>query len=95
MNLTQQQVEHIANLARLELTPEEKARYSQQLSSILEYFDQLQAIDTEDIPPMSSVQSQQHQLRSDESSPGLTIEEVLSNAPSAEERQFRVPPVFD
>ena len=53
MTLTLEQVEHIANLARLDLTPEEKERYCQQLSAILAYFEQLQRVDTTGIPPTS------------------------------------------
>ncbi len=55
MSLTLAEVEHIADLARLRLTEDEKARYRQQLSAILDYVAQLQALDTSGIPPTSSV----------------------------------------
>ena len=55
MTLTLEEVEHIADLARLNLSTEEKALFREQLSDILDYFAQLQALDTADIPPTSSV----------------------------------------
>ncbi len=95
MPLTLKEVEHIANLARLELTDEEKAHYREQLSAILDYFSQLRELDTADIPPTSSVLPQRSVLREDEPRPGLTLEELLRNAPDAEAGQFRVPPVLE
>ena len=95
MTLTLEEVEHIAELARLELSAEEKARYREQLSAILDYAARLQALDTSGIPPTSSVLPPRTVLRPDEPRPGLTLEELLSNAPEAEAGQFRVPPVLE
>ncbi len=95
MKLTLEQVEHIAELARLELTAEEKERYRQQLSAILEYAARLQSLDTSGIPPTSSVLPPRSVLREDEPRPGLPIEAVLRNAPQVEQDQFRVPPVLE
>lgn len=95
MTLTLLEVEHIAELARLRLTEEEKALYREQLSAILDYFAQLQELDTSDIPPTSSVLSPRSVLRPDEPKPGLSLEELLSNAPDREENQFRIPPVLE
>lgn len=95
MPLTLNEVEHIANLARLELTDEEKAHFREQLSAILDYFSQLSELDTADIPPTSSVLPPRSFLREDEPRPGLSLEELLSNAPDAEAGQFRVPPVLE
>lgn len=89
------EVEHIAQLARLELTAEEKARYSEQLSAILEHAARLQELDTSDIPPTSSVLPTRSVLRPDVARPGLTPDELLSNAPRAEQNQFRVPPILE
>ena len=55
MSLTLEEVEHIAGLARLELTDEEKARYREQLSAILDHVAKLQQLDTSDVPPTSGV----------------------------------------
>jgi len=95
MTLTLKEVEHIALLARLELTQEEKERYQQQLSDILDHVAQLQALDTSQIKTASVVQPPLARLREDEALHGLTTEQALQNAPSAEKDQFRVPPVLD
>jgi len=95
MALTLEQVEHIALLARLELSDEEKVRYTEQLSAILEYADRLQALDTEGIAPTASVLPARSVLRDDESQPGLDLDTLLSNAPQTEADQFKVPPVLE
>lgn len=95
MSLSLQEVEHIAELARLHLTDEEKQRYRQQLSAILDYFAQLQSLDTTGIPPTSSVLPPRTVLRPDEPRPGLSRDELLRNAPEVEDNQFRLPPVFE
>src|SRR5512143_2789401 len=95
MTLTLEEVEHIAGLARLKLTDEEKARYREQLSAILDYAARLQSLDTSGIPPTSSVLPARTVLRADEPLPCLSREELLSNAPETTENQFRVPPVLE
>ncbi|MCK4976404.1 MAG: Asp-tRNA(Asn)/Glu-tRNA(Gln) amidotransferase subunit GatC [Anaerolineales bacterium] len=95
MTLTREEVENIAELARLTLTDEEIARYSEQLSAILEYFANLQTLDTTDIPPTSSVLAARSVLRPDEPRPGLSKDDLLRNAPETEANQFRVPPVLE
>lgn len=95
MTLTLAEVEHIAELARLRLTEEEKERYREQLSAILDYAARVQALDTSGIPPTSSVLPPRTVLRADEPRPGLNLEDLLRNAPDAEEAQFRVPPVLE
>ena len=95
MPLTLKEVEHIANLARLDLTDDEKALYREQLSAILDYFTQLRELDTGGIPPTSSVLPLRNILRDDEPRPGLSLEDLLRNAPDAEAGQFRVPIVLE
>lgn len=95
MSLSREEVEHIAELARLELTPEQVILYQKQLSAILDYFAQLQRLDTTGIPPTSSVLPAHSVLRPDETRPGLSRQEVLDNAPQATDNQFRVPPILD
>lgn len=95
MTLSIAEVEHIANLARMDLTDDEKARFSQQLSAILDYILELQALDTRDIPPTSRVLPGRSVLRADEPRPGLDLKALLSNAPQVEDDQFRVPPVLE
>ena len=95
MTLTLAEVEHIANLARLELKEEEKERYREQLSAILDYAARLQELDLTGISPTSSVLPERTMLRPDEPRPGLSLEELFRNAPEVENGQFRVPPVLD
>jgi aspartyl-tRNA(Asn)/glutamyl-tRNA(Gln) amidotransferase subunit C len=95
MTLSLEEVEHIAELARLQLSPAEKERYREQLSAILDYAARLQDLDTSDIPPTSSVLPPRSVLRDDEPRPGLALEDLLRNAPQAQGRQFRVPAVLE
>jgi aspartyl-tRNA(Asn)/glutamyl-tRNA(Gln) amidotransferase subunit C len=93
MSLTKEEVDHIADLARLALTEEEKALYREQLSAILDYAARLQSVDTSHISPTSTVLATRSPLRPDVVTPGLSTEQALQNAPRAEQSQFRVPPV--
>jgi aspartyl-tRNA(Asn)/glutamyl-tRNA(Gln) amidotransferase subunit C len=95
MNLTLKEVEHIADLARLELTAEEKELFCGQLSDILDYAKRLQSVDTGNILPTSTVLLQRMELRPDETAPSLTTQAVLQNSPQVEADQFRIPPVFE
>jgi aspartyl-tRNA(Asn)/glutamyl-tRNA(Gln) amidotransferase subunit C len=82
-------------LARLDLTPQEKEQYREQLSSILDHISLLQKLDTRHISPTSSVLPPHSRLRGDEVKSGLTREEALRNAPDQTRGQFRVPPILD
>jgi len=95
MPLSLQEVEHIARLARLELTDEQKRRYRGQLEAILDHVAKLQELDTEDVPPTTSVSVGQVLLRMDEPRPGLSKDELLKNAPKQDDGQFQIPPVFE
>lgn len=95
MQLSLEEVEHIAKLARLELTAEEEARYREQLSAILDHVARLQKLDTSSIPPMTSVFASDSHLRPDQSRPSLNTDELLKNAPAHEQEQFKIPPVFE
>jgi len=95
MSLTVDEVRHIANLARLKLTPEEERRYSQQLSSILEAAARLLEVDTTQIPPTATVLPLRAPLRPDIPRPCPPREKMLSNAPETEAGMFRVPPVLE
>ena len=95
MSLTIQEVEHIARLARLQLTEEQKERYRAQLSTILDHIAKLQELDTQDAPPTTGGSLTEMPLRADESRPGLTTEALFANAPETDRDQFKVPPVFE
>ncbi len=95
MQLTLDEVEHIASLARLKLTAAEKAHYCEQLSAILDYAARLQTLDTSGIPPTASVLPPRSVLRPDVVQNGLDTAELLQNAPEIDASQFRVPPVLE
>jgi aspartyl-tRNA(Asn)/glutamyl-tRNA(Gln) amidotransferase subunit C len=95
MKLSTAQVEHIAELARLALSDEEKARYQEQLSTILEYAASLQALDTSDIPPTATVLPLSNVMRADVARPSMSRDDVLANAPQVEADSFRVQAVLD
>ena len=94
--LTRKDVDRIATLARLELGEAEKDLFVRQLTEVLEYADQIQAIDTTDVPPTSQMLSRIPVDRADEPQPGLTNAEALANAPdpSPQTGLFRVPRVI-
>ena len=96
MPLTRAQVQHIAELARLELSNEEIDRMASQLSAILDYAGRLQELDTEAIPPTASEVPLQNVMRDDVVTPSLPREDVLRNAPDKDERGefFRVRAIF-
>jgi aspartyl-tRNA(Asn)/glutamyl-tRNA(Gln) amidotransferase subunit C len=87
-------VEHIAELVKLALTEEEKEVFALQLSSILEHFQALQALDTTGISPTAQVIALKNVMRADEVTPSLSLEEALANAPQAEKGYFKVPAVL-
>ena len=95
MSLSQPEVEHIARLARLELSEDQKELYREQLSAILDYVAKLRELDTKDVPPTAGGGLPQMPLRTDEAHPSLATDALLSNAPKAEEEQFKIPPVFE
>jgi len=95
MSLTIQEVEHIAELARLTLSPEEVEQYRDQLSAILDYAQSLKEINTDGILPTSSVLPDRSVLREDEVKTGLTPDQVLKNASKKQDSQFKVPPVME
>lgn len=95
MALSLKEVEHIAELAKLQLTEGERKLYAGQLSAILDYADRLQAIDTEGVQPMTSAVPLDTVTRADEVGACLTPAELLSNAPDAERDMFRVNAVLD
>jgi aspartyl-tRNA(Asn)/glutamyl-tRNA(Gln) amidotransferase subunit C len=95
MGLTLEDVEHVAKLAKLELTAEEKARFLEQLSAILDYAAVLQQLDTSPVPATSTVLPLRSVMREDESRPSLPVDEVLSNAPDTADGCFRVRAILD
>ena len=95
MALTLEEVEHIASLARLQLTDDEKTRFRGQLSAILDYMAALRRLDTASIEPTATVLPLRTVLRPDVVTPSLPPAELLALAPEAQAQMFRVPPVLE
>ena len=94
--LTIADVERIAALAQLDLTPDEKSRFAKQLADILDYAQQLQAVHTEGVPATAHVLAGAGVERDDELRPSLTPQQAVANAPDAavDAGLFRVPRVI-
>jgi aspartyl-tRNA(Asn)/glutamyl-tRNA(Gln) amidotransferase subunit C len=95
MRLSRAQVEHVADLAQLALSEAEKELFQEQLSSILEYAERLQELDTDAIPPTSTVLPLENIMREDQVQPSLPQPDVLANAPVVEDSCFQVPVVLE
>jgi len=95
MKLDPETVEHVALLARLGLTDEEKARLQDQLASILDHISVLEEVDTDAIPPTAQVIELQNILREDVAGEPLSLEDVLKNAPRAAHDFIKVNAVLD
>ncbi|MCZ7542430.1 MAG: Asp-tRNA(Asn)/Glu-tRNA(Gln) amidotransferase subunit GatC [Anaerolineae bacterium] len=95
MILSREDVEHVAELAKLALTDAEQEMYQAQLSAILEHFATLAHLDTDDIPGTASALALKNVLREDEVQPSLPRAAALANAPRTEAGQFRVEAVLD
>ena len=93
--ITREDVEHVAELARLELTSAEKEQFIAQLNSILTYFEKLNELDTSDVEPTSHVIPMSNVLRDDEARPSLDRTMVLQNAPEASHFFFKVPRIIE
>ena len=95
MGLTREEVLHIARLARVGLSDDEVAKFQEQLSDILDHFETLRQLDTEDVPPTSHPLPLESVMRPDEVRPSLPREELLANAPLAEDGALRVKAVLE
>ncbi len=95
MKITLEEVEHIARLARLKLTEEEKILYSEQLSKILDYIEKLNELDTTDVEPTSHVLPIKNVFREDTPEPSLPVDEALKNAPQRAGPYYRVPRIIE
>jgi aspartyl-tRNA(Asn)/glutamyl-tRNA(Gln) amidotransferase subunit C len=94
--LSIEQIEHIAKLSRLELSDDEKKRYSEQLSSVLDYVEQLKEVDTENVEPTANVTGLSNVWREDEiEESGIKYSDIEKNAPEFKDGNFIVPGVFE
>jgi aspartyl-tRNA(Asn)/glutamyl-tRNA(Gln) amidotransferase subunit C len=93
--LTDQQVRHVAKLARLSLTDDQVRQFRHQLTSILAYVEKLNELDTANVEPTAHAAALKNVFREDKSRPGMGIDKVLQNAPDGASPFFRVPKVLD
>ena len=91
--ITVKDVEHVAKLARLNLTEEEKEKFTSQLGDVLKYVEQMNEVDTSDVEPMSHAIDFVNVMREDEVKYEQTKEELMKNAPDAEDGFFKVPKI--
>ena len=91
--ITIKDVEHVAKLARLELTEEEKELYTKQLGAVLEYVNQMNEVDTSNVEPMAHAIDFVNVMREDKVFYEQTKEELMKNAPYEEDGFFRVPKI--
>ncbi|HET6498597.1 MAG TPA: Asp-tRNA(Asn)/Glu-tRNA(Gln) amidotransferase subunit GatC [Coriobacteriia bacterium] len=94
MSITEEQVRHVALLARLELSDAHVARFAQDLNSILEHLDAIQRLDLTDVPPTAHALDVVNATRADVRRPCLAREEALANAPEAADGAFVVPRIL-
>ena len=92
--ISRDEVSHVAELAMLTLTDEELDRFTGQLAAVLENAADVEALDLADVPPSSHPYPLRNVLRPDIPGPSLDREEVLAQAPSAEDDRLRVPPAL-
>ncbi|MCB0258654.1 MAG: Asp-tRNA(Asn)/Glu-tRNA(Gln) amidotransferase subunit GatC [Calditrichaeota bacterium] len=94
MQISLELVEHIARLAKLSFSPEEKKRLAGELATILGYIEKLNELDTADIEPLSHASEITNVMRADETGPSLPVETALGNAPDRKDGFFKVPKVI-
>lgn len=98
MQIDASEVERIATLAKLRIGREDCQRFAHQFQQILDYFQQLESIETSEVVPTYHALQVEHlatPFREDQSTESLPTADVMSNAPSAVENQFRVPKVIE
>ena len=95
MKITEKDIEHVANLARLNLTKEEKLKMTEELAAIIDFADKLNELDTNGVEPTAHVLPISNVFRKDEVKPSLDRDLIVANAPSVEDGCVRVPKVVE
>lgn len=95
MKITKEEIEHIALLARLSLSEEEKELFGSQLSNVLDYMEKLNELDTKDTEPTSHVLSLSNVMRNDTLRPSILKDDALTNAPDHTDKFYRVPKIIE
>lgn len=95
MKITEETVDHIAHLARLEFKGEKKETIKEDLERILQFIDKLKQLETNNVEPLVYMTNEVNRLREDETKVTLSQEEVLKNAPKKDSDYFRIPKVLE
>ena len=95
MQISDDEIIHIAKLARLKITDDELNEYKKNLQEIVDFADTINSVNTDDVGEMISVNENYNVFRKDEIRPSLKREELLKNAPSQDEGMFRIPKVIN
>ena len=95
MSLTLKEVKKIAELARLELTPREEKRHAETISAVLDYMKILNEVDTDDVPETAQVTGLKNIVREDEVKNSAIVKELIAQMPEVEEKELKVPAVFE
>jgi len=94
MAITKEQVKHVAKLARLKLNEEELESHTKELSSILDYMEKLNELDTSNVEPLTHPIENKNVFREDELGVSVKTEDALKNAPQKTDKYFKVPKVI-
>jgi aspartyl-tRNA(Asn)/glutamyl-tRNA(Gln) amidotransferase subunit C len=95
MKISRQEVEHVAKLARLELSDGEQEKLADQLSGILTYVEKLNELDTSGVEPTAHVLDIKNVMRDDVAAPSLSQERALANAPEKAAGHYKVPKIIE
>jgi aspartyl-tRNA(Asn)/glutamyl-tRNA(Gln) amidotransferase subunit C len=95
LKISKEQVEHVAHLARLNLTEEEKIQMTKDMEAIIEFADQINELDISDVEPTAHVIPINNVFREDVVRPSMDRDELLSNAPNKEDGCFSVPKIVE
>ena len=90
-----EEVKHVAHLARLAITDEEAAMFTEQLDSIISFAEELNEVDTENVKPTTHVLQMKNIMREDVPDKGLPVEDIVKNAPDHKDGYIRVPSILD
>lgn len=95
MPIDRQAVDHVARLARLDLSEEDRERMQVELTQILEHIEKIQTLELDSVEPTAQALALSNVMRPDEVGPCLTQKEALANAPDQEDDRFRVPRILE
>ena len=95
MKITEELIDHIAHLARLEFKGEDKASIQKDMERMIEFVDKLSELDTVNVEPLIFMSEEINRVREDEPKVTVTHEEALKNAPKKDSDYFRIPKVLD